>query len=213
MKKFISAFMAMILALSLAFSFAGCNKNKEDANSNGNDSTGAQQEAVTGAGKYIDVELDSEAFKENETLMYAYLNNEELHFKTLSEGFGMGDEIAKKYYETPEEFYVYTYSLNVFNCGSDKVAVYGLRCENNAKDGVYINTDNALGAVYNLDVGAECGATITVICNDPELTDDQTRQIVDSMDIEVICSKVPLEYDDGTESVEETKYIKAEIDN
>lgn len=208
MKKFISAAMALILIAVLAFSFAGCNKNNGDANTDG-----TQNAEVTGAKKYIDVELDSEAFKENEKLMLAYLDNKDLHFKTLTEGFGMSEEVANKYYEAPEEFYVYTYSLNVFNSGNEKVAVYGLRCENNAKDGVYINTYNALGAVYNLDVGAECGATIAVICNDPDLSQDQTRQIVDSMGIEVICSKVPLEYDDGTESVEETKYIKAEIDN
>lgn len=208
MKRFISALMTLVLTAALAFSFAGCNKNTEDGKTDS-----IQEAGVTGAKKYIDVELDSEAFKENEKLMLAYLDNRELHFKTLTDGFGMSEEVANKYYEAPEEFYVYTYSLNVFNSGNEKVAVYGLRCKNNAKDGVYINTDNALGAVYNLDVGAECGATIVVICNDPDLSQDQTRQIVDSMGMEVICSKVPLEYDDGTESVEETKYIKAEIDN
>lgn len=211
MKKFIASAMALILSLALVFSFAGCDKN-DKSKADVKDGADIQQEETTKAGKYIDVELDSIAFNENETNMLAYLENEEYHFNTLSEGFGMGDEVAKKFYETPEEFYVYTYSLNVFNSGSERVAVYGLRCENNAKDGVYINTSDALTSAY-LDVGAECGAMINVICSDPELTQDETRQIVDSMGIEVICSKVPLEYDDGTESVEETKYIKAEIDN
>ena len=61
MKKFISAAMALILIAVLAFSFAGCNKNNGDANTDG-----TQNAEVTGAKKYIDVELDSEAFKENE---------------------------------------------------------------------------------------------------------------------------------------------------
>lgn len=211
MKKTISVLTAIILTVALLFSFAACNKDKND-NKDGAEAS-SQQAEVTGTGKYIDVEIDSDSFKENEKLMYAYLDNKELHFDTLSKKFGMGDEVANKYYETPEEFYVYTYAVTIFNSGNKEVAVYGLRCENNAKDGVYVNTENALGAVYNIGVGSECGATITVICNDPDLSQDETRQIVDSMEIEVICSSVPLEYDDGTESVEETKYIKAHIDN
>lgn len=213
MRKFLSAFMALILTFALVLSFAGCNKNADESKAEGNGSADAQQEESTGAGKYIDVELDYSSFKENETLMFAYLDNEELHFSTLSEKFGMGEEVARQFYETPEEFYVYTYSITIFNSGNQDIAVYGLRCENNAKDGVYVNTENALGAVFSIGAGSECGATITVICNDPELTDEQTCAIVDTMEFEVICSEVPREFDDGSESVEETKYIKAQIDN
>ena len=213
MKKFISAILSLILVLSLVLSFAGCDKNGgKDSGKDSATTNASGEEAATNAGRYIDVELDSIAFRENLDLMDAYLANEEYHFATLTEGYGMSEEVAQKFYETPEEFYVYSYSVDIFNSGSEKISVYGFRCENNAKDGVYINVNNALGGVANLDPGTSCGATIDVICSDPDLSQDETRQIVDSMGIEVICSKIPLEYDDGTESVEETKYIEAEIE-
>lgn len=209
MKKTLSIITAIILTVALLLSFAACNKNKTD----GKDGDSAKQTETTAVGKYIDVEIDYASFKENEKLMYAFLDNKDLHFKTLSEGFGMGDEIANQFYETPEEFYVYTYNLTIFNSGNLDVAVYDIICKNNVKDNVFVNTYNAFGAVYNIGVGSECGATIAVICNNPDLTDAETCEIVDSMEFEVVCSKVPREYDDGTESVEETKYIKAYIDD
>ena len=213
MKKFISAILSLILVLSLVLSFAGCDKNGgKDSGKDSATTNASGEEAATNAGRYIDVELDYSSFKEDVVLMEAYINNEELHFETLSEDFGMGEEVARQFYETPEEFYVYTYSITIFNSGNQDIAVYGLRCENNAKDGVYVNTENALGAVYNIGVGSECGAMITVICSNPDLTDPQTCEIVDSMQFEVISSNVPREYDDGSESVEETKYIEAEIE-
>lgn len=213
MKKYISAIMALVLALSLVLSFAGCNKDGGEKGGKDSATTSASgEEAATNAGKFIDVELDSIAFRENLDLMDAYIANEEYHFATLTEGYGMSEEDAQKFYETPEEFYVYSYSVDIFNSGSEKISVYGFRCENNVKDGVYVNVSNSLGGVAYLEPGASCGATIDVICSDADLTQDETRQIVDSMGIEVICSKIPLEYDDGTESEEETKYIEAEIE-
>ena len=77
-----------------------------------------------------------------------------------------------------------------------------------AENGVYIST--SAGGELGLPVGGKATTSFTVLCSNPELAIEELKALVDEMEISVLYTKTPVEYDDGTESIEETKAARVE---
>lgn len=139
---------------------------------------------------------------ENIRLLEAFIRNPDRYKTVLAEKYELGAEKAAEFYECPEEWLTYEQLININNTGSEDVTIYGFEVENNGKDGVYISTD--IGGELSIQPGGEGPATFSVVCSNIELSIDEVQAIIDKMDISVVFSKAPTEFDDGSESVEET---------
>lgn len=139
---------------------------------------------------------------ENIRLLEAFIRNPDRYKKVLAEKYELGEEKAAEFYESPEEWLTFEQLITISNTGSENVTVYGFEVENNGKDGVYISTD--IGGELGIQPGGEGPASFSVLCSNIELSTDEVQAILDKMDISVVFSKTPAEFDDGSESVEET---------
>ncbi len=134
----------------------------------------------------------------------AFLKNPDRYKSRLANEYQLSEEMVADFYATPEEWLTYELIIEIKNIGENDITAYGYEIKDNGKKGVYIST--AMGGELGLPVGSlSTPASLSILCADVELSADEIRKIVDSMDISVVYTKTPAEYDDGTESVEETK--------
>ena len=56
--------------------------------------------------------------------------------------------------------------------------------------------------------GASGTSSFTILCENGELSVDEAKAAIDKMEIKAIYSRTPEEFDDGTESTEETKTVE-----
>ncbi len=134
----------------------------------------------------------------------AFLKNPDRYKSRLANEYQLSEEMVADFYATPEEWLTYELIIEIKNIGENDITAYGYEIKDNGKKGVYIST--AMGGELGLPVGSlSTPASLSILCADVELSADEIREIVDSMDISVVYTKTPAEYDDGTESVEETK--------
>ncbi len=142
-------------------------------------------------------------FSESMSYLEALIRNPDRYQKALANEFEMGDEVAAEFYAAPEEWLSYQQTVTVKNIGENDLTIYGYEVKNNGKDGVYISTKST--GEIGIAPGGNAPTVLSILCSDGELSTDEVKAIVDSMEISVVYTKTPVEYDDGTESVEETK--------
>lgn len=190
MKK---AIISIMLALALVLSFAGCDGN-------------APEEITENI-----VVVRGESFIESLDIMDTMLKTPERFRPILLESGGMDKKTADSFFETPEEWLVYSYTLSLSNIGDESITVYGMEVENNGKNGVYIIGD--FGAELGLSQNGTGYTAVDVLCSDIELSQDEIKAIVDEMVLNVVYTKTPIENDDGSSSVEETKRVPVQTAN
>ena len=121
----------------------------------------------------------------------------------------MSKKKAQEFSECPEEWLVYSQSHTIYNNSADSITVYGFDVNNNGKNGVYLSTST--GGELSIAPGGYGPATISVFCDNGDLSTDEAKELVSKFDVKVLYTKTPAEFDDGTESVEETQKAALEF--
>ncbi len=142
-------------------------------------------------------------FMEDAALLNALAVNPDRYKASLAKDYAMGDEKAAEFFEAPENWLAYTQLTEVTNTSEENITVYGFEVKDNGKNGVYINTD--IGGEFGLAPGGAGPVSFSVIFENGDLSIEEAQALVDEFEISVVYSKSPVEYDDGTESVEEKK--------
>lgn len=145
---------------------------------------------------------------ENPNLLAALIKSPDRYHSLLSDTYELGDSKTDEFYAAPEEWLTYEQLITIKNATEDDITVYGFEVENNGKKDVYISTD--IGGELGILPGGSGPASFSVLCSNGELSTDEVKEIVDSMKINIIYTKTPEEFDDGTLSVEETKIVTIE---
>lgn len=141
------------------------------------------------------------------SLIERYMLRPEMYKDSMSQLYTMPEEMVDNFFEAPENWLAYEYMINLKNTGDEPISIYKFEIDGNGKNNVYLA--NQFGGELGLAAGAEYTISISVLCSDGDLSTDEVKAAVDKTDISVVYSKQPIENDDGTESVEETK--KAEL--
>ena len=147
-------------------------------------------------------------FVEGIGFLEAIIKNPERYNSTLGKEYQMDEETVNKFFAAPEEWLAYEQIINIKNIGEADYTVYVYEVKDNGKNGVYIST--SAGGELGLPVGGKATTSFTVLCSNPELAIEELKALVDEMEISVLYTKTPVEYDDGTESIEETKAARVE---
>lgn len=149
-----------------------------------------------------DLDVATHDFVEGTGYIEAVIKNPERYKQIVGKEYGMDDTAYAKFFDAPEEWYAYEQIIEIYNIGENDFTVYGYEVKDNGKNGVYISTN--LGGELGLPVGGKSTVTFSVLC-DSDKSLEEVKAIVEKMDISVVYTKTPVEYDDGSQSVEETK--------
>lgn len=150
-----------------------------------------------------------DGFVDSPQVLEALATRPERYTKVLETEFQMGEKKTAEFYECPEEWLTYEQLITIYNNSEDNITVYGIEIENNGKNGVYVST--SAGGELSIAPGGNGPASFSVLCDNGDLSTDEAQALAEEMKIKVIYSKTPTEYDDGTESVEETKTVALDI--
>ena len=153
-----------------------------------------------------DIEVVPEDFVEGIGYIEAVIKNPERYKTIIGPEYGMDDATVAKFFEAPEEWFAYEKMIKITNIGENDFTVYGYEITDNGKKGVYIST--SLGGELGLPVGGTSTVSFSILANG-DMSLEEVKEIVSKMDINVVYTKSPVEYDDGTVSVEETKLAPA----
>lgn len=148
-------------------------------------------------------------FVEDTFLLERTAQHPERYTENLINEYEMSEKKAQEFYECPEEWLVYGQSLTVYNNSADSIRVYGFEVDNNGKGGVYISTST--GGELDIAPGGYGPASFSVFCENGDLSTDEAKELVSDFKIKVLYTKTPAEFDDGTESVEETQKVTLEF--
>ena len=144
-----------------------------------------------------------EDFTLNDTLLTTLIRNPDRYQARLANEYGMGEALAAEFYAAPEEWLAYEQIVEITNNTQDTLTVYGFEVKDNGKNGVYVNTN--LGGDLGISPSGTGPASFSILFSNGELSTEEAKALLDEMEIKVIYTKTPAEYDDGSESVEETK--------
>ncbi len=152
------------------------------------------------------VRVVKEDFNEHDELLEALATRPERYERVLVSDYGMTEKEAAEFYDTYEEWLTYEQVITIQNQTEDNITVYGMNVPNNGKNGVYVCT--TVGGELSIPAGGKGPSSFSVLCKNGDLTTDEAKALVDAMTFELVYSKTPDEFDDGTESVEETMVVK-----
>ncbi|MBQ2694999.1 MAG: hypothetical protein IJF57_05555 [Clostridia bacterium] len=151
----------------------------------------------------IKVTVTMDDFIESHSRYDAMMKNPERYMRALAEEYQMGTEGAEKFFENAEEWLAYEQIIVIKNDGDHDITVYGYEIEDNGKNGIYIST--SAGGEIGIPPGGTATTVFSILCSDIEASTDEAKALVDEMNVNVVFTKSPEEYENGTESVEETK--------
>ncbi len=151
----------------------------------------------------IKVTVTMDDFVESHSRYDAMMKNPERYRRALEQEYQMGTEGAKEFFENPEEWLAYEQMIVIKNDSDRDITVYGYEIKDNGKNGIYIST--SLGGELGISPGGEATTVFSILCSDIEVTTDEAKALVDEMDVNIVFTETPEEYEGGAESVEETK--------
>lgn len=142
-------------------------------------------------------------FTLNDTLLNSLIKNPDRYQARLANEYGMGESLAAQFYAAPEEWLAYEQIIEVTNNSEESVTIYGFEVKDNGENGVFVNTN--LGGELGVSPGGTGPASFSILFSDGDLSTEEAKALLDEMEIKVIYTKTPAEYDDGSVSTEETK--------
>lgn len=185
MKKAIIAIVAVIVVAAIAvggyFIFKPEEKNPEE----------------------ITLTAVKDDFVLNDNLLVALVKNPDRYQASLANDYGMGEAKAAEFYQAPENWLAFEQIVEITNDSTENITVYGFEVENNGKNGIYVGT--RIGGELGISPAGTGPASFSVLFENGDLSTDEAKALLDELNIKVIYTKSPVEYDDGSESVEETK--------
>ncbi len=164
MKRIISIILAAVLTAAIGLSFAGCKDKNDPADAI------TQKVADVRIG-FVDCELDEE-------LLAVWLSDRYRYESVIADGFGLGAEGAKAFYESA--FFVYGVSVEIVNNTDTEIEFTGITSGTNGDGGVYIRKDFSGGAI-GVDPHSSSPATIQIICTNEDATNEQVIEQVRAM--------------------------------
>ncbi len=156
MKKFISIISA-VLAASVILSLAGCKKQALQP-----EPTTAVQIAEIRLG-YVDCEPDDDRLAQ-------WLSDEYKYTSVIADSFGLGQEGAKKFFESA--YFVYGVTVEIVNNTDTAINVTGIESGTNGNNSVYIRNDFSGGEI-GVEAHSSTPATLQVICANEDATDQE----------------------------------------
>ena len=154
-------------------------------------------------GEDIKISVTMEGFFESHSRYDAMMKNPERYRRALAEEYQMGAEGAEKFFENPEEWLTYEQLITIKNDSDHDITIYGYEIKDNGKNGIYISTSSA--GEIGISPGGTATTAFSILCSNIEVTTDEAKALVDEMNVRVVFTKTPEEYEGGAESVEETK--------
>lgn len=151
----------------------------------------------------VEITVTMDDFFESNTRLEALIKNPDRYSRSLVEEYQMSEEAAADFFETPEEWLAYEQIIVIKNESDHDITVYGYEIKDNGKNGIYIST--ASTGEIGISPGGTATTVFSILCSDIEVSTDEAKARVDEMDVSVVFTKTPEEYEGGTESVEETK--------
>ena len=111
-------------------------------------------------------------FVEGINLLERFTTNPDRYKKALINEYQMGEDVANKFYEAPEEWLAYEQIIVLKNVSDEDLTIYGFEVKNNGKNGIYISTN--LGGELGISAGAlePAPASFSVLCSDGELSSE-----------------------------------------
>lgn len=156
----------------------------------------------------ISLTVIKDDFINNDNLLSILMKNPDRYQAALANEYAMGEAKAAEFFEAPEEWLAFEQIVEITNNSTESITVYGFEVENNGKNGIYVNTD--IGGELGISPNGTGPASFSVLFENGELSIDEAKALLDELKISVIYTKTPSEYDDGSESVEETKTAPVE---
>ncbi|MBQ2972735.1 MAG: hypothetical protein IJE19_00120 [Clostridia bacterium] len=185
MKKAIIAIFAVIIVAAIAvggyFIFNSDDKNPEE----------------------ITLTAIKDDFVLNDNLLVALVRNPDRYQAALANEYGMGEAKAAEFYQAPENWLAFEQIIEITNNSVENITIYGFEVENNGKNGIYVNTN--IGGELGISPNGTGPASFSVLFENGDLSTDEAKALIDELNINVVYTKSPAEYDDGSESIEETK--------
>lgn len=139
----------------------------------------------------------------NDNLLIALTRNPDRYQAALANEYGMGEAKAAEFYQAPENWLAFEQIIEITNNSAESITIYGFEVENNGQNGIYVNT--RIGGELGISPSGTGPASFSVLFENGDLSTDEAKLLLDELNIKVIYTKSPVEYDDGSESVEETK--------
>ena len=139
----------------------------------------------------------------NDNLLVALVRNPDRYQAALANEYGMGEAKAAEFYQAPENWLAFEQIIEITNNSVENITIYGFEVENNGKNGIYVNTN--IGGELGISPNGTGPASFSVLFENGDLSTDEAKALIDELNINVVYTKSPAEYDDGSESIEETK--------
>ena len=131
-------------------------------------------------------------FNENNQI-FEFANKDKTRYKAIfKEKYGMDDETAQSFIDTPEEWLSCNMIIEIENAGETAVAVTGIKIADNGKDKLYLC--ESLGSTMQLvNAGNSTAVSINTLIKDNDISYDDMEKLVRSKDITLICAPVDAE--------------------
>ncbi len=177
MKKILKIIGIILLAAAIvagiAFAVLKFNKNK-----------GPEQENYTAV-----MSAEFSDFNENNQI-FEFADRDKIRYKSIfEEKYGMDDENAQSFIDTPEEWLSCNMIIEIENAGETAAAVTGIKVADNGKNKLYLS--ESIGSTMQLvNAGSSTAVSISCLIRDNDISYDDFEKLVRSKDITLICAPV-----------------------
>ncbi|MBQ4244552.1 MAG: hypothetical protein II702_06535 [Clostridia bacterium] len=126
-----------------------------------------------------------DSFQDNDKEVSVYATSPNFGADYLQKRFNMSASKAKNLVEHPEEWLGCQVFIHIENQDTIPIYVYGTDCTNNGKDGVYIYT-GMKSETKIIERNGYYNYPVTVLINNNEVSIDEARKMLNSLDFSVI---------------------------
>lgn len=119
----------------------------------------------------------------NDAMIDTYIANPERYRNALVNSYGLGEELTENFFAEPENWLAYDLIANLKNDSDRDLTAVGFVVEG-ADDDVFVSTN--IGGELTLTPGAIYPISASVLINNGDLTTEQAKEKVDSVQIKVI---------------------------
>lgn len=161
------------------------------------------------------IRLSENGFAPTEALWKTYTSDANKYKSAIASDFGLGEEGAKAFFASPENYYFFNSSVNIENVSSKDIVVYGVSVADNGKNGVYVKVafSGELGIPAKQADGNFVAPPVVlhVLSSNAELTDEQVLSAVKSMTFNITYAEKSVNGDTDSENVGEQKTVAVKV--
>lgn len=136
-----------------------------------------------------EVTVERSDFVSSTDIIDTYTRYPERFTQKVAQSFEMDSAAADSFFSEPENWLAYEIALTLTNNTKGSLTFYSLNVPDNGRDGVYICTELEDGV--GVSAGSSAVVSITVLCSNGELSDEQAKLLADSMSISAVYGSTP----------------------